>query len=158
MQRLAVSRYAAKLQLWEDILKQINVFCMTVDCFLQIQSETSMLSQVFAPWDIALAICDEAHRLDLQRAFVVCLRAQTVCMFGGKPQYIELFRWGNQLAGEHTAPPDEPYCWQKACYGGTRTDVWECLHDVDVWKMPVSWRFGSEVCHILRETSTGYGD
>jgi hypothetical protein len=36
-------------------------------------------------------------------------------------------------------------------------DVRECLRDEDYWKMPVSWRFGWEVCRFLRETSTGYG-
>jgi hypothetical protein len=49
MRHIAVARYAAKLQIWEDVLEGINVFCMTVDCFLQIQSDTSMLSEVFAP-------------------------------------------------------------------------------------------------------------
>jgi hypothetical protein len=113
MHRIVVARYAAKLQIWEDVLRKINVFCRTVDCFLQIQSDASMLSKVFAPWDIALAICDEAHQVDLQSAFVVRLRAQTVCMFGDQPQHIELYRWGNQLASEHIAPPSESYCWQK---------------------------------------------
>jgi hypothetical protein len=78
-------------------------------------------------------------------------------MFGDQPQYIELFRWGNQLATEHIASPGDPYWWQQTCYGGAFTDVWECLRDEDCWKMPVSCRFGWEVCRFLRETSTGYG-
>jgi hypothetical protein len=157
MQHIAVAQYAAKLQIWEYVLMKINVFCVAVECFLQIQSDTSMLSKVFAPWDIALAIRDEEHQVDLQSAFVVCLRAQTVCVFGDQPRYIVLFRWGNHLASEHIASLGDSYCWQQACYGGTFTDLRECLRNEDCWKMQVSWRFGLEVCRFLREASAGFG-
>ncbi len=82
MQRLAVAHHAAKLQDWENVMKDLQILCMTVDCFLQITSGTSMMSKLLKPYRFVLGVVDEAHQVDLPTVYSVAMNVQTLLLLG----------------------------------------------------------------------------
>jgi len=116
-QRLAVRRYAAKLQAWEDVMQSVDMFVLTADAFLQIKSGSSFMSKLFAPFTFVLAFLDEGQSLEFPVAYAIACHVGTLVMFWDEAQHIEEFKSGNALAHMAEEPADGSYSWQKRCDG-----------------------------------------
>ena len=98
MAQLAVERYKTRLQVYEDLFDRVELFVMTLDCFLQIRSGNSSPSRLFEPYEFVAAFLDEAHNVELAAAYCAALCVGTLVILGDNAQAIEQLRYGKQLA------------------------------------------------------------
>ena len=157
LQRLAVARYKAKLQALEEIFAAVDVFVLTLDCFLQIGSGHSVLSPLFEQFTIVVAYIDEAHNTPLHKVYCAALLVSTLFVLGDEEQFAETYSFGSQrgqgIAEDHTIV----YQWEKTLSGPSFLSPWSAMRNGDIFVESTTWRFGPKLCAFLRETVEGYG-
>ena len=117
LELLAMRRYAAKLEAWEVVMENMDMFVLTADAFLQIKSGSSCVSKLFAPFTFVLAFLDEGQALEFPVAYAIACHVGTLVMFWDEARHIEELKPGHALALKAEESANEFYAWQKRCDG-----------------------------------------
>jgi hypothetical protein len=152
LQRLAVARYKAKLQALEEIFAAVDVFVLTLDCFLQIGSGHSVLSSLFEQFKIVVAYIDEAHITPLHKVYCAALLVSTLFVLGDEEQFAETYSFGTQRGQDISEEQTLTYQWEKSLSGPYFFSPWSAMRDADIFVEFTTWRFGTELCAFLRDT------
>ena len=114
------------------------------------------MSELLAPYEFPLAVLDEGQSVELSSVYAVTCCIGTLLMFWDEAQSMEQLRYGNAMTANVHRRTSEGYSWQKAVTGGVFVHVWEFMEDSDIYRVPVTWRFGEAVCGLLSLIAKAY--
>ena len=152
----------ARLGLVQKHLETTPVLVMTLDCFNQVMSNRSVLSPQFEGVRIHFAVVDEAHQLEPASVGAVACAVDDMMVFWDRAQQIDHSQrvvLHRRKAGGFSDLGSGCYSWdQLAGLEGTERELlWHWISPRMVSNLPVTLRFGANVCRFLRSTSVDYG-
>ena len=89
----------------------MKIWCLTVDCLLQILSGKSYLSQIFRGYHIRTCLGDEFHQVDLAKLYALSLFCNHIICFYDPAQKIDFYKYEDQLAEQAYAVEKTSKCF-----------------------------------------------
>ena len=139
------------------LFASVDVFVLTLDCLLQVGSGTSVLSDLFEPFEIVVAYIDEAHNIRLHSVYCAALLVSTLFVLGDEEQFAETYAYGSQRGRGIVEDHKLAFHWEKALSGPTFMSPWCAMRLEDIFVETRTLLFGVGFCGFLQLTVEGYG-
>ena len=154
----------AQAHMLADAFEKVDIVCMTIDGFNQVQSGMSTLSKIFENTEISLGIVDEAHQVEVHILLAALSSIEEAVCFYDRAQKIDRNNDDEYRSKGHGGfslmKEDSTNCfhWDR-CVGledNQKLYIWDIVDLNYVSSLPVSFRFNEDVCKLLRLTSKAY--